>query len=117
MRLLLDECAGARKRLIALIAAGHDVVRAVDVLGGGVDDSAVFALACNDDRALITFNASDFIELAKYAPEHAGLLLIYRDDRQEDLSASDIVKAIANVEAMNPVGLKGRIIALNQYRW
>jgi predicted nuclease of predicted toxin-antitoxin system len=117
MRLLLDECAGDRKLLIAFAAAGHDVVRSVDILGSGAEDSAVFAFACKDDRVLITFNGQDFIALARREPTHPGLLLIYRDSRQKDLPASDLVKAVINVEATEPLGIKGRIIGLNQYCW
>lgn len=64
MRLLLDECAGDRYLRDALIANGHDVVRSVDVLGGGADDPAVFAFACHDNRVVVTFNNADFVHLA-----------------------------------------------------
>jgi hypothetical protein len=46
VRLLLDECIGQRSLAKALALAGHDVMRSVDELGGGVEDDAVFALAC-----------------------------------------------------------------------
>jgi len=116
MRLLLDECAGDRRLHDALIEAGHDVVRSVDVLGGGADDSTVFAFACHDRRVLMTFNNIDFIEMQKRL-EHPGLLLVYRDRRQKDLSLTKIVKAVGNIESVETSGTKGRTIVLNHYCW
>lgn len=57
MRLLLDECIGDRTLRDALLAVGHDVVRTVDELGGGVDDLAVFAFACGHQRIIATYSA------------------------------------------------------------
>ena len=103
MRLLLDECAGDRYLKDALIAAGHDVIRSVDALGGGVD--------------VVTFNNADFIGLAHGQSAHPGMLLIYLDNRPTDMAVRDIVKAISNVEAVHAEGVGGNIIVLNQYRW
>src|ERR1700682_1396823 len=117
MRLLLDECAGDRYVKDALVAAGHDVVRSVDVLGGGVSDPAVFAFACSNDRVVVTYNNADFIRLAQGQSTHPGMLLIYQDNKPTDMAATDIVKALANVAAVYTSGIGGSIIVLNQYRW
>jgi predicted nuclease of predicted toxin-antitoxin system len=117
MRLLLDECAGHRNLRDALIADGHDVVRSVDVLGGGVDDPAVFAFACRDNRAVVTFNNADFVRIAVGAATHPGILLIYQDNKPSDMGAAEIVKALSNVIAVRPNGISGELVVLNQYCW
>lgn len=117
MRLLLDECAGDRDLRNALIAAGHDVVRSVDVLGGGVDDPAVFAFAAHDERVIVTYNNADFLRLAQRDPTHPGIMLIYQDNKPTDMTTSDIVKAVSNAETVSPDGFAGITIVLNQYRW
>lgn len=117
MRLLLDECTGDRSLRRALVAGGHDVARSVDVLGGGAADSVVFAFACAENRSIVTHNNVDFIQLATSRPAHPGLLLIYRDDRQTDLTAAGVVKALANVEDVHAGGIASQIIILNQYAW
>jgi predicted nuclease of predicted toxin-antitoxin system len=94
MRLLLDECAGDRYLRDALIAHGHDVLRSVDVLGGGADDPAVFAFACEHNRAVVTFNNADFVHLAARQATHPGILLIYQDNRPSDMATVEIVKAL-----------------------
>jgi len=117
MRLLLDECAGGRFLRDILIADGHDVVRSVDVLGGGVDDPTVLAFACADNRAIVTHNNADFVRLAAAKPAHHGMLLVYQDNKPSDMTSTDIAQAIANVEGIHPGGIAGRIVVLNQYRW
>ena len=117
MRLLLDECAGGRYLRDSLIAAGHDVLRAVDVLGGGVDDPAVFAFACGDNRVVVTFNNTDFVHLAASAATHPGILLIYQDNKPSDMGALEIVKALSNMIAVRPNDISGELIVLNQYQW
>jgi len=117
MRLLLDECAGDRYLRDALIADGHDVLRSVDVLGGGADDLAVFAFACGDSRAVVTFNNTDFARLAAGAATHPGVLLIYQDNKPSDMGALEIVKALSNMIAVRPNGIRGELVVLNQYQW
>jgi len=117
MRLLLDECIGDRSVKDALIAAGHDVVRSVDELGGGVADSAVFAFACEHRRAIVTYNNVDFRFLGEEHAEHPGMLLIYQDNKPTDMKASDIVRALSNVDATYKDGTAGEMIVLNGYRW
>jgi hypothetical protein len=82
VRLLLDECIGDVALSRALIAEGHDVARTIDVLGGGVDDSAVFTFAQEHMRTILTYNNADFRALAEANPDHFGLVLIYALQRE-----------------------------------
>lgn len=117
MRLLLDECAGDRRLRDALTAAGHDVVRSFDVVGGGADDLTVFAFARQDQRVVVTYNNADFIALGRQQPEHAGMLLIYQTNNASDMGTADIMRAVANVEQIHVSGIAGQIVVLNQYKW
>lgn len=117
VRLLLDECIGDRSLRDAFIAAGHDVVRTIDELGGGVDDPAVFSFAREHQRIIVTYNNADFKALAEANPDHSGMLLIYQDSKSSDMTSPDIVKAIANVEATYPDGIAGQLVFLNSFRW
>lgn len=117
MRLLLDECIGDRSLRDALIAAGHDVVRTVDELGGGANDLAVFAFACEHQRIVLTYNNADFKQLGEQNPKHSGMLLVYQDNKPSDMKSSDIVQAVANVETVHAAGIVGEMVVLNRYRW
>ncbi|MBV8749915.1 MAG: DUF5615 family PIN-like protein [Candidatus Eremiobacteraeota bacterium] len=117
MRVLLDECIGDRWLRDALKAAGHDVARSVDELGGGVDDSAVFLYAREHSRSILTYNNVDFKQLGCEMPEHHGLLLIYCDNTSADMNVPEIVKALANIEQVYPDGIAGEVIVLNAFRW
>ena len=117
MRLLLDECIGDRSLRDALAAAGHDVVRSVDELGGGVDDHAIFAYAREHERIIVTYNNIDFKRLGDENPEHPGMLLLYQDNEPTDMKTSDIVKALSNVENTYSNGIAGEMVVLNGYQW
>jgi predicted nuclease of predicted toxin-antitoxin system len=117
MRLLLDECIGDRSLTNALVADGHDVVRSVDALGGGVDDSAVFAFAQQQNRILVTYNNVDFARLGQANLDHPGMVLIYQENKRTDMNTAQIVKALSNVGRTHPDGIAGTIVVLNAYRW
>ena len=117
MRLLLDECIGDRSLREALIAPGHDVVRAVDELGGRADDLAVFAFACEHERIVLTYNNAEFKQLGEQNPKHPGMLLVYQVNKPSDMNSSAVVKAVANVETTHRAGIVGEMLVLNGYRW
>ena len=98
MRLLLDEDAGWLDLKKALVAAGHDVVRSVDILGNAAPDEDVLKTAIGDGRVLVTFNGTDFLQLAARYPKHPGMLFIYRDNLPSDMKMKEIVAAIGNVQ-------------------
>jgi predicted nuclease of predicted toxin-antitoxin system len=117
VRLLLDECVAGRQLSRKLASAGHDVSRSVDAIGDGVEDLVVFACAQQQQRALLTYNNRDFVEIARTASKHSGLVLIYQDNDERDMSNDDIVKTLANVENVFPAGIARQVIVLNAYRW
>ena len=45
------------------------------------------------------------------------MLLIYQDNKPTDMNSSDIVLALANVEATYPNGIAEQMVVLNGYRW
>jgi predicted nuclease of predicted toxin-antitoxin system len=67
---------------VGLPKLGHDVVAASgDTSLGALDDAALLRMAAQQQRVLVTFNISDFVELARtYADareDHAGMVLIH----------------------------------------
>ena len=97
MKLYLDEMispAVAR----ALRDRGYDVVAAVERDALGASDAAQLARSINEDRAMVTYNARDFVPLAKAAAsagrEHCGIILIsYRSLPPSDVG--ELVRALA----------------------
>jgi predicted nuclease of predicted toxin-antitoxin system len=115
VRLLLDECVGGRLLRDSLAASGHDTLLSLDALGGGADDMELLAFALQDDRAILTYNTSDFVVLADETPRHAGIILVFHGDQAEDVTTPEIVRALGNVAASHPDGLWGSTIVLNAY--
>lgn len=119
LALYLDDCAFsyALKRL--LVDAGHDVETPADVEPPltGADDRAHFDHACATSRAMLTFNARDFLGLHRETPEHPGILVVYKDnDLTRDMDYAAIVRAIANLESTGVDVARGFWV-LNVYRW
>ncbi len=106
LSLYLDDCAFSHKLKQLLAEAGHDVEVPVH-----------FAHAKATGRAIITLNARDFKEMHDHAPDHSGILIVYQDnDPTKDMSYSEIVQAIANLENTD-VSITGGFWSLNAYRW
>jgi predicted nuclease of predicted toxin-antitoxin system len=97
LKLYLDEMispAVAR----ALRDRGYDVVAAVERDALGASDAAQLARAISEDRALVTYNARDYVPLAKAAAsagrELCGIILVsYRTLPPSDLGG--LVRALA----------------------
>jgi len=120
VRLLLDEDCGSHSLLAALRQAGHDVERVVDseTLGGGTTDVAVFDYAIATDRALITKNGVDFIEVAQRRDDvtFPGLLVLHYTRDGSNLAVTSVVRAIANIEATYD-STRSLILDVNHHVW
>jgi predicted nuclease of predicted toxin-antitoxin system len=119
VRLLLDEDSGARSLTEALRAAGHDVVRVVDVeeLGMGASDIEVLNYAVRDDRVLVTKNGSDFTEIiARDSIAHPGVLVVHYQQDGSPLSVAIIAQAIANV-GKTYANTRKLVLSVNQHVW
>lgn len=88
MRFLLDAHVSGPKVGSRLRAAGHDI-RALDQEPSleGIDDDDVLALACQDERILVTSDIGDFPgilrEWAAAQRSHSGVILVYCIDHRE----------------------------------
>ena len=77
MKMLLDENIG-RETQAWLIAQGHDVWSASDAHLLGATDDAVYEMACQTDRILVTLNYQDFRLMEKFPPEQCGGIIAVR---------------------------------------
>lgn len=64
--------------------------------------------AREQQRIAVTYNNADFMLLGEQRPEHPGILRVYQDNKPNDMKISDIVKAIANVDATYSDGIAGK---------
>jgi predicted nuclease of predicted toxin-antitoxin system len=77
MYLLIDECCG--KALVTVAEnLGHTGQRTRDVveLGSGADDQSIFAFARAHGAVFVTINRTDFMDLAAYGWDHAGVVVL-----------------------------------------
>ncbi|MGH2371777.1 MAG: DUF5615 family PIN-like protein [Chloroflexota bacterium] len=115
--LYLDDSAASRLLAHLSRAAGHHVVIPADVGLDRARDADHFAYDRQHGLALVTKNPADFKRLAAAAPNHGGLLLVYRDnDRTRDMTDADIVQAIANLLAAG-LPIAGQVHVLNHWRY
>ncbi len=114
MRLYLDEDVASRELTTRLVAAGHEVLAPLR----GEPDERCWRHAQERRTAALTMNAVDFARLAKATPDHAGLLLVYREnDPTHDLRAQAIVAAIERISETYPDGIVGMVLVVNHFRW
>ncbi len=100
LQILVDECLQSAILVGLLKQAGHDVSTANDEGLTTLSDSMVFQRAIERNRIILTNNCIDFIRLAESLDDYPGLLLVYSaNEIKKDMSLSDIVRAIANLEA------------------
>ena len=76
MYLLIDECCSDGLRTVAE-KLGHTVqlTREIAALGRGQGDSVIFDFAREHRAVVVTVNAADFRDLARYR-EHPGIILV-----------------------------------------
>ena len=120
LRLLLDEDTQAKRLIRLLREAGHDVWTATEAGLIHKPDSEVMAEAAREARLVVTRNCDDFNALHRAAADPPGILAIYQNGTESDLSDADIVRALTNLEAVcveTGWTLGGRFIALNPWKY
>lgn len=120
MRIYLDDDSAAALLMRLLRQAGCDVESPVDSGLSGEDDAVHLTYAIKDDRALLTGNHRDFLNLHNLVMQatghHPGILIVRRDnDPRRDLTASGIVRAIQNLLSAH-VATADDVIILNHWR-
>jgi len=101
LNLYLDDCSNSGLLADLLQQAGHRVVRPTDADVGldGEDDQVHLAFAAANSLTIVTKNPGDFLELHETGQGHSGILAVYQDnDATRDMSDTEIVKAITNLE-------------------
>ena len=85
------------------------------MLGVAASDQSVLAHATQAQRALLTRNCDDFVELISDGRAHPGLLLHYLGGGG-GLTSDQIVTALDNVASAFE-SIAGLSISLNQWAW
>jgi predicted nuclease of predicted toxin-antitoxin system len=120
MNLYLDDDSADPLLARLLRQAGHDVQLPQDVGRMGSHDAVHLRYAIDSGRVILSHNHRDFQFLHEllYAGQghHPGILIVRRDnDRKRDLTASGIVRALANLLAAG-IALADELHVLNHWR-
>jgi hypothetical protein len=120
MRIYLDDDSASPLLARLLRQAGHEVQLPADAGLSGEDDAVHFAHAAKDDRALLSGNHRDFLNLHNLVMQvkghHPGILVVRRDnDPKRDLTPRGIVRAIRNFLAAT-ISLGDQYVILNHWR-
>jgi predicted nuclease of predicted toxin-antitoxin system len=117
LRLLVDEDTQAKALARHLRDAGHDVVTVPEVGLAAVVDERILEYSRRENRILLTRNGEDFQALHQSNSEHSGIVVVYVDRVvSKRMSRSDIVRALANLEASG-LDLAGQFIPLNAWSY
>ena len=117
MKIYLDDCAYSKWLKRQLEQAGHQVQTPFGAGIPGQPDDVHLRYAAEHRLTVLTYNADDFLSLHDLYPEHAGVLVVYRDaDMTRNMSYADIVRAIENLVASG-VLIQGQIYVLNNWWW
>ncbi|EMA53692.1 MULTISPECIES: DUF5615 family PIN-like protein [Halococcus] len=92
MRILADENTRPA-HVSALDSAGHDVVRAGDVLEKGASDPVVIAAGRDTDRVILTYDRKDFADVS----DHAGVFIA-----EETMAPRAVRRTVERVERAYP---------------
>ena len=117
MRLLLDEDSQGKLIVRLLREGGHDVETVSEAGLEARRDPEVLEYARQAGRVLLTRNVRDFLELHEVNADHPGVLVEYQDrDPANNMSASDIVRAIRNL-GQSHWSLAGQFVALSAWNF
>jgi predicted nuclease of predicted toxin-antitoxin system len=80
---------------------GHDIltVQEAGKANQGISDEEVLAFAINENRAVLTINRSDFIQLHNSQPNHLGIIVCTEDLNRQRLTLG-INEAILKAETL-----------------
>jgi predicted nuclease of predicted toxin-antitoxin system len=78
-------------------------------------DQEVWDRAQRQAAAILTGNARDFVPYARRFEAHSGLLLVIRQNRPQDLTASDIARCVATIADAYPNGIAGMTLVVNAF--
>jgi len=87
---------------IALRSLGHDVLTVQEAGNANqrIPDPEVVAFATNNNRAVLTINRHDFIQLHKSSLNHAGIIVCTENTNFERLAAK-IHEAVAQLASLD----------------
>lgn len=120
LSIYLDDCSDDDRLINILRRAGYVVISPRDAGTLGWDDADHLQYAAQRDYALLTHNPQDFQDLHNVwqaqGRRHSGILLVYQDnDLLKDMTANDIVRALANLRASG-LPMTNDIHTLNHWR-
>ncbi len=120
MKLYLDEDCMEALLIKLLRSEGHDVQLASDIKMMGEKDPVQLRHAIIEDRAFITRNHDDFLELhelviAAHGGHHGVLVIRSSNDATRDMSSRAIVRAVGKLEASG-ITVANEFHVLNQWR-
>ena len=117
LRLLIDEDTQDARLVAMLRTEGHDVLTANEAGLRGQADSAVLAHAAQNQRAVLTMNCRDFLELHEASPAHFGIIAVYQSGKMhKNMTFAEIVAARANLTASG-WGLAEQFVVLNAWNY
>lgn len=117
LRLLIDEDTQDARLVLMLRTEGHDVLTVNEADLRGQADSAVLAHAAQNQRAVLTMNCRDFLELHQAASAHLGIIGIYQGrDLRKNMTFTEIVAALANLTASG-WNLAEQFVVLNAWNY
>jgi predicted nuclease of predicted toxin-antitoxin system len=102
VRILVDENMNSSRLAVRLRSAGHDVLLAMDVGLGSVNDARVLPWAVAEDRAVLTRDHEDFAALhdpvVAVGGHHPGILVVrFDNDPRHNLTERATTAAIGNL--------------------
>ena len=117
LRLLIDEDTQDARLVLMLRTEGHDCVTVNEVGLRGQPDSVVLAHAAQDQRAVLTMNCRDFLELHEASETHFGIIGIYQSGEiRKNMTFAETAAALANLTASG-WDLAEQFVALNAWNY